>query len=301
MNNSKFQGPLVIVGLSRSGTKLLRDLLNKNESISIPEIETHFVPEILGGDYSISRGYEVIKSSLFTKRYPEVEFPSLDELNKIVEMNSNAHLVESVLKYYAPQIGSEWKDGMIWGDKTPLYLRSVDLLRSSFPNCRVVHIVRDPRDRAFSVRKAWQKSIYRATEKWREELVATRKWKSHSNFFLEVSYESLVLDPESALKKVCGFLGIDFDSNMLTLAKPAEKFGNHSESLKVRTDSVSSFKSQSEHEVKRIEEIAYPMMKEFEYQPLYATDFVPYSRFLNLLSKFSDYILFKYNVKRKGY
>src|SRR4051794_28172751 len=42
MNN--FQGPIFVVGMPRSGTKLLRDLLNQHSRISIPEVETHFLP-----------------------------------------------------------------------------------------------------------------------------------------------------------------------------------------------------------------------------------------------------------------
>mgnify|MGYP000529984615 CR=1 FL=1 len=40
----KFKGPLFIVGMPRSGTKLLRDLLNQHPKIHIAEIETHFLP-----------------------------------------------------------------------------------------------------------------------------------------------------------------------------------------------------------------------------------------------------------------
>ena len=38
------RGPLFIAGMPRSGTKLLRDLLNQHSEISIPEVETHFIP-----------------------------------------------------------------------------------------------------------------------------------------------------------------------------------------------------------------------------------------------------------------
>ena len=39
-----FDGPLFVVGMPRSGTKLLRDLLNQHSAIGIPRIETEFLP-----------------------------------------------------------------------------------------------------------------------------------------------------------------------------------------------------------------------------------------------------------------
>ena len=39
-----FEGPLFIVGLPRSGTKLIRDLANRHTRIAIPVIETEFLP-----------------------------------------------------------------------------------------------------------------------------------------------------------------------------------------------------------------------------------------------------------------
>jgi len=44
MKKSNFFGPLFIIGMPRSGTKLLRDLMNQNPKIGIPAAETHFIP-----------------------------------------------------------------------------------------------------------------------------------------------------------------------------------------------------------------------------------------------------------------
>src|SRR4249919_1045184 len=41
-----WEGPLFIVGMPRSGTKLLRGLLTQHELVRIPPIETEFLPFI---------------------------------------------------------------------------------------------------------------------------------------------------------------------------------------------------------------------------------------------------------------
>jgi hypothetical protein len=43
-----FEGPIFIVGRPRSGTKLLRELLNQHSRISIPFWESSFIPAYAG-------------------------------------------------------------------------------------------------------------------------------------------------------------------------------------------------------------------------------------------------------------
>ena len=47
MQTATDSGPLFAVGLSRSGTKLLRDPLNQHPNIRIPTRESYFIPEVL--------------------------------------------------------------------------------------------------------------------------------------------------------------------------------------------------------------------------------------------------------------
>ena len=43
-NQAYYRGPVFIIGMPRSGTKLLRDVLNRNAKVAIMEIESHFIP-----------------------------------------------------------------------------------------------------------------------------------------------------------------------------------------------------------------------------------------------------------------
>ena len=44
MSTDQFAGPLFLLGMPRSGTKLLRTLLNAHPAIHIAQVETHFIP-----------------------------------------------------------------------------------------------------------------------------------------------------------------------------------------------------------------------------------------------------------------
>ena len=152
-----FIGPLFIVGLSRSGTKLIRDLLNQSSKIFIPDYESHFIPEILRLDgLSLEQIYLKLGKSSFVKKFPETKFPSFKTLETVTLIRNKSDLIEAVLKYYALENRSEkWDKNFIWGDKTPSNLRYLDLLYLHYPNSKFIHIIRDPRDRAISVNNTW--------------------------------------------------------------------------------------------------------------------------------------------------
>lgn len=300
MDNT-FSGPLFIVGLSRSGTKLIRDLINRNDFVSIPEGESHFLPKLLKKNLTVEKAHKYIADSLFIKRYKYVTFPTLDKLKEINPIKTVEELIESVLKFYALNGSIDWSNEVIWGDKTPLYLRSIDILKKHFPNSKVIHIIRDPRDRAISVKRTWGKSMYRTTEKWRSELENSQKWREHKDFLFEIKYEDLISDTEAELKEVCSFIGIPFQDKMLQLNKPSEKHGDNSNKLTVNSKNTDKYLDFKSSVIKRIEEIAYPMMKEYGYVPVYGKKSKPFSPVMMEVLKYSDFIHFKVSNQIKGY
>lgn len=302
MNENSFNGPLFIVGLSRSGTKLIRDLLNRNSKIAIPEIETHFIPAYLAENkQGLEELYDSIEKSSFVKRFPNKAYPSLKELGEIKSLVDNTDLIESVLKYYAIEENEEWDNELIWGDKTPSYLRHLDFLKAKFPSCKFIHIIRDPRDRALSVNKTWNKSMYRATELWRREIENSSKWRNNKNDYFEFKYEQLLEDSEGVLKKVCSFLGIDFSQQMLELSKPSEKYGSNSNRTGVGTQNTSKYLNENPQVIKRIEEIGFPVMKKMGYKIEYAKKYKPFPDYKMFYFKVIDYLNFKVSVVKKGY
>lgn len=296
----QFKGPLFIVGLSRSGTKLIRDLLNRNTQICIPDEESVFLPTILSNSsLTTSETIERIQKSMFVHRFKDIQIPNIEELNKYADTSSKLGVVEATFKYYGIK-GRNWNNNLIWGDKTPTYLRHIDLIKTHFPNLKVIHIIRDPRDRALSVKKTWGKSMCRATEKWRNEIEDSRKWEGQ-DFYYEVKYEDLVKETEKELKLICNFLNISFESKMLELMKPSEKHGQNSTKTKVNSSNINKFEQVDKNLLKRIEEIAFPMMKQLNYEPVYAKKFKRFSKFKMTFIKYIDYIKFRFSNLIKGY
>lgn len=255
-DRSRFHGPLFIVGMPRSGTKLLRDLLNGHPAIGIPEAETELLPELArtwpehgdlrspaawtrftarmaGSAYFVylreERGRE-LDAAAWRRACPSLDLPGV---------------FEGLCRVH----GGAGADG-VWGDKSPGYIAHLGLLRTLWPSCRIVHIVRDVRDHALSMRKAWGKDPIRAAVRWQHRVsAADAELASWGGDALTLRYEDLVQDPEAALRAVCGLVGLDFQAQMLQLARPSENLGDTAGRTKVVASNVEKWRHDVDQEL----------------------------------------------------
>jgi hypothetical protein len=305
----KFRGPLFIIGYPRSGTKLLRDLLNQNSNVGIPTVETNFIPKIIKKygtplnfiDDDFTRFYNDIKKTVFWRLVNiEKEELSKEYIIKNSNIDSWASIFEVILKYYAP--GNRNHD-FIWGDKTPIYLDKIRLLKTIFPQAKFIHIIRDPRDCCLSERKTWGKNIYRTAELWRKRILKSRSEGHNINTdYIEVFYEDLVLDPECVLKELCNFLSCKYDEKMIILEKPSENLGDTKDEKNIISNNIKKYINElTGKEIKRIEEITYPLMKSLNYEFEYNVSFIPLNIFLMyLLTLYDGISMMKFNMRDKG-
>src|SRR6185503_15592945 len=92
-----------------------------------------------------------------------------------------------------------------WGDKTPVYCKHIDAIRRVLPESRFIHIIRDGRDVALSLRQIWFSpgpDIETQAKYWSDCVRAARSAGLGRNDYFEIRYEELVLNPKATLKKV---------------------------------------------------------------------------------------------------
>lgn len=310
MKANSFKGPLFIVGMPRSGTKLLRNLLNQHPGIGIPVIESHFFPfminqfgyqphfdqkEIFDQFYA-----EFTRTAFFWNMKMRDRILTKDELGFTANLSSWASIFEVILKFYVPP----GKDGeFIWGDKTPGYLQNISLLRHIYPRARFLHIIRDPRDYCLSVRKTWKKNIFRAADAWQKKIEEGRlQAKQLGSDYKEIRFEDLLDNPELILPDICHFIDCAFDVRMLTLDQAAEYFGDakgHTEIL--RTNKEKYEEQLTAAQIERIEEIVYPVAISLNYQIKYADKYVPLSQIqLRAYNLIDGWASIRFHIDDKG-
>ena len=241
---SIFQGPLFIVGLSRSGTKLLRDLLNGHPLIAIPALESHFLPSFTNqydGKPLDNQWYQAFYSNFKrTTFYWHMANQGIILTGtdlRAAGCENLTEIFEYIFRFYA-SAGPE----SIWGDKTPAYLGHMQSLKALFPSSRFLHIIRDPRDRVLSANKAWGKNIYLAAENTTLALTPARQKKgSLGHDYKEVFFETLINQPESVLKEICEFLDCVYDPQMLQLSQPVENLSDKKNSVSIDTSNTGKF------------------------------------------------------------
>jgi hypothetical protein len=212
--------PVVILGVSRSGTTLLKEMLDQHPRLAIPP-ESYFIPQLWDrhGEWPDPERFVTDIGRL--ARVREWGVTPADVRERISERPSFADAIQAIYQAYADTRGKPR-----FGDKTPAYMQRLEVLERAFPDARYVHLVRDGRDAGLSFiemrrrpRFNWARprSLAAFAALWRREVEGARRFGRERvpGRYLELRYEGLVADPESTLRELSGFLGLEFDPGML--------------------------------------------------------------------------------------
>ena len=213
-----------VVGATRSGTTLLRLMLDAHPGVAIPS-ETHFIPELVSAREKHGASPEQMLELLTSHRRwgdftiePEELAARWEELDPL----TGPAAVRAFYDLYAEKQGNP---GARWGDKTPGYVKSMREIQTYLPEARFIHLIRDGRDVALSVLKQdWgPQTVEAAAEKWRSRVLRGRAQEPYLGFYIEVKFEDLVLHTERELRRICEFIELDFDPAMLGYHQTAEQ------------------------------------------------------------------------------
>jgi len=200
-----------VVGVARSGTTLLRLMLDAHPALAIPP-ETGFVPAIAElteqGGMLRERFLAVV---LGAETWPDLALTpaALRAALEAIEPFTAAAGLRALYRLYAGRFGKAR-----WGDKTPLYCTALDRIRRVLPEARFVHIIRDGRDVALSLGGLWfapGRDPETLARHWRSQIDAARAQGAGRPDYLEVRYEALVEHPRRELARVCEFLALPYD------------------------------------------------------------------------------------------
>ncbi|MCG3150011.1 MAG: hypothetical protein PCFJNLEI_03478 [Verrucomicrobiae bacterium] len=200
------QSPVILGGSQRSGTTLLRVMLDSHPALACgPEcslLTGGFLPE------KLAKRFDIPLDSIWQMRQAATD---------------HAHFIELFLTDYADRRGKRR-----WAEKTPQNIRHLDWIFAHWPNAKFIHVLRDGRDTVCSIRThprfrmiegekiptGIRRPLEPCIQHWLRDTGAGLRWRGKPNY-CEVRYEDLVNQPETTLRQVCAFIGEDFVPAML--------------------------------------------------------------------------------------
>ena len=203
-----------IVGMGRSGTTLLRLMLDAHSELAIGP-ETEFAPEVIRA----CRGDGATPAELMTLLREQRKWGDfdLDEAELERRFAAAPKLTGGAALRAFFQLYADGQGKPRWGDKTPAYVKRMPMISKALPEARFVHVIRDGRDVALSraKRASDPASPAKAAETWRKRIGKAREASKRLDHYLEVRYEDLITDTEPALRRVAEFVELPFEEGML--------------------------------------------------------------------------------------
>ena len=212
-----------IVGVARSGTTLLRMMLDAHSQLGIPP-ETHFIPEVAKAVQDAGENArEVFLGRIVESRVWKDFRIDPASLRARLETSEPFQIGPALRAFY--QLYVERFGKTRWGDKTPTYLTQMRLIQNLLPEACFIHVIRDGRDIVLSVKDLWfgPGTAVEAAENWIERITAARSDAAHLQNYLEIRYEDLVLETETTLRKVCAFIDLPWEAGMLEYHRGADE------------------------------------------------------------------------------
>lgn len=195
--------PIFIVGSPRSGTTVMRYILDGHPQIFCPYVETFLFNRLHPTFNGHIWNYQLSKSLFSRKDYLQ-------------------WLRDFILQFFANY-------GIMCGkqrfaEKTPSHTEAMDLIKETFPDALFIHMIRNGKDVVRSLmRMEWAPNNTEANARtWVKSVNTAREFANSfpKEDYLEVRLENLRNDFENQVKQICAFIGEDFSSTMLDYHLP---------------------------------------------------------------------------------
>ena len=235
-------GPVFVCGAERSGTSLMYALLSSHSRLSMVR-RTNMWRWFYGkfGDLGDAGNLDRAITALSQyKRLAPLE-PDWDRVRREFALGLPTYgaLFELVHRHHAARVGRAR-----WGDKSLHSEYFANAIFDEFPDARVIHMVRDPRDRYASIANRYDhesKGIPSATGRWMSSVKAgddnLRRYPGRN---LVVRFEDLLENPEAVTSQVCAFIGESFEPEMMEMSGAPEHTSGNSSFGDLAPKSISS-------------------------------------------------------------
>ena len=212
-----------VVGVGRSGTTLLRLMLDAHSELAMPP-ETGFIPDLIKAarpdDATVD---DLVYAVTSHRKWGDFQLEEADLRRRWNDVDpiKPRPVVRGFYELYAEVQGKPR-----WGDKTPGYTMHMRRISRVLPEARFVHVIRDGRAVAHSRMKTLslrEVEMEKVARRWRRRLRKAQRQGRKLDHYLEIRYEELVRDPEANLRAVCDFVDLPWEDGMLSYHQRSEE------------------------------------------------------------------------------
>lgn len=200
------QRPIFIVGAPRSGTTLMRSILDAHPNIFSPAWETglfQYMSLMINGD--LLKFKNKYKKDLILPREDYIAWVKRVSLDLITMLRQKS-------------------EKQRWAEKTPGHVHSMDFIHEVYPDAQFIHMIRRGSDVVKSLQNMhWApRRIRWSINTWVESVQAGRSSGARlpAGHYTEIRYEELIRTPHEVLKQLCDYLGEPFAEQMLEFHNP---------------------------------------------------------------------------------
>ena len=265
------QSPVTIfTGVPRSGTTMLGDLANRYLNIGCAN-EGPFelwLADAVSDDRELQNNvvFEQVLHELAEHQYFTLVFRGTVSTSDIVSKLRPYVIERSIesLGLAVLQITADYLERPGLGHEDPLIIDDLSKTLRVFPECRIVQIIRDPRDVALSILKfPWgANNPVVAADDWNRKVRQTRELGHElgPERYHELRYEDLLLTPRETMGALMQFVHGSIDESLL------QAYVSETEANPLRTNSGKWAKAFSARDLYRIEACAAEQMREVGYE-----------------------------------
>jgi hypothetical protein len=213
-------GPIFIGGPDRCGKTTLRAFLVSHPNLSIPAVGSNMWTYFYGqyGDLAVVNNFERCLEAMLHYKHVRFLNPDPDRIRREFKKGppTYARLFALFQEHHAEREGKPR-----WGDQTGYIERYADPIFAAYPTAKMIHMIRDPRDRYDASLALWPKGKGRvggATARWLYSVrLAIHNQNKYPGRYKILRFETLIERTEQTLREICAFLDEKYVPEMLMM------------------------------------------------------------------------------------
>jgi len=223
------------VGCGRSGTTLLRLIINRHPDLAIFGESAAFFRDRKYGYLSNPRALQRFIKDWSSAAAQHSPYPQLMESERLRSALARAETYVGATTLIMQEFArAEQKS--VWGEKTPAHVTRLEKIFAAYPKARVIHITRDPRAVVSSATihlgngRFEPAGAYAIARYWVRCEAEIQKFVARfPDKIAMIRYEDLVTQTEAVVRRLCEFLGVIYDNGMLDIAASAQRYAPKTE------------------------------------------------------------------------